>query len=231
MEESRSPQPGRSRSPTRRTCPVIDYRTITDDTGVLTVAAPVEWADTDTAPLTLDRPPRLGSGGSSVIKPRRRGSRRRRRSPISTVANRNTGADLHGPATPIISRRHPCRVRPPSGACTDGPGSRTTTTTSTRVVSDVHRLRRHDRLVHHGRSGAIRQLVHGRRGDAGRLRRRSGSTRPGSRNVQRDACNFIVTAVAARVTGPGGVAFGLISPCGDALRPAEPPRPHGSVSG
>ena len=34
--------------------PVIDYHTITDDTGVLTVDAPTEWADIVTAPFTLD---------------------------------------------------------------------------------------------------------------------------------------------------------------------------------
>jgi hypothetical protein len=32
----------------------IEYQTITDDTGVLTVDVPTEWSETDTAPLTLE---------------------------------------------------------------------------------------------------------------------------------------------------------------------------------
>jgi serine protease Do len=35
--------------------PDIDYQTISDDTGVLTLNAPTEWAETDTEPLTLDK--------------------------------------------------------------------------------------------------------------------------------------------------------------------------------
>ena len=40
--------------------PVIDYQTITDDTGVLTVDVPTDWAETDTAPFTLDDATKAG---------------------------------------------------------------------------------------------------------------------------------------------------------------------------
>jgi hypothetical protein len=40
--------------------PVISYQTIEDDTGVLTVDVPVEWADIDKAPLTLDDATKAG---------------------------------------------------------------------------------------------------------------------------------------------------------------------------
>ena len=33
----------------------IDYQTITDETGVLTVDVPTDWVETDTAPLTVDK--------------------------------------------------------------------------------------------------------------------------------------------------------------------------------
>ena len=33
---------------------ISGYETITDDTGVLSVEVPIEWADRDTAPFTLD---------------------------------------------------------------------------------------------------------------------------------------------------------------------------------
>jgi len=40
--------------------PDIDYQTITDNTGVLTVDVPSEWDDTDTEPLTVDKATELG---------------------------------------------------------------------------------------------------------------------------------------------------------------------------
>ena len=33
---------------------ISGYQSLTDDTGVLTVDVPIEWADVDTAPFTLD---------------------------------------------------------------------------------------------------------------------------------------------------------------------------------
>ena len=157
-------------------------QTLTDDTGVLTVDVPIEWDDIDTESYTFDD----GTESPWIVA-----------SPsIAEYDSTYTdaGAVLHCPRTRAIARRDPCRVRPGRRRvhrCRDRGLQRRALHGS---LPGVHGLRRHGHRVRHGRRGAGRQLVHGHRRDAARVRRRSGSARPGVRDVHRDALNELGVA-------------------------------------
>ena len=88
---------------------ISGYQTITDDTDVLTVDVPIEWADRDTAPFTVDD----GHGAATT------GSRRRRRSPSSRAAIVTPGLMFMAlPPKNHLTRRLPT-FAPAEGECTD----------------------------------------------------------------------------------------------------------------
>ena len=154
---------------------ISGYQSLTDDTGVLTVDVPIEWADIDTAPFTLDD----GTQAPLIMA-----------SPSIDEFNANyltPGLFFTAVGPAAVARRDARRVRP-------GPGRvhrrRDPGLQRRRVhgpVPDVHGLWRHDHRLRHGGRGATRQHVHGHRRDATRVRRRSGGARPGVRDVPRDA--------------------------------------------
>ena len=102
----------------------------------------------------------------------------------------DAGVDLHR----LRDRRNRSTTRSPSSprstASAPMPGSRTT---ATRVYTGRYQTftdcSDSGTVVRHGRRGASRQLVHRRRRDAARVRRRSRGARPGVRDVHRDALN------------------------------------------
>ena len=101
--------------------PVIDYQTITDDTGVLTVDVPTEWTETDTEPLTLDKATEAGYAfalGDQTEAPWIEAS--------TSIADLDSGYETPGlifTALPPQSSLDDTLTAfaPPSGACTTGP--------------------------------------------------------------------------------------------------------------
>ena len=98
---------------------ISGYQTLTDDTGVLTVDVPIEWADIDTRAVhARRRHPGPADHGVAVDR------RVQRQLP-------DARAVLHRRRTAALARRDACRVRTRHQASAPTPGSRTTATPPT----------------------------------------------------------------------------------------------------